>query len=118
MLFDRHAPRIHRYVARRIGRQAADDVVAETFLAAFAKRRQLLTRATGTPRPWLYGIATNLISQHRREEASQFRTRRRRWPIWMCLGPADRVAADVTAARSAACWPRRWPSWPPQTATW
>ena len=31
-LFDRHAPYIHRYLARRVGTQAADDLVAETFL--------------------------------------------------------------------------------------
>ena len=33
-LFDRHAPYIHRYLARRVGRQAADDLVAEPFLVA------------------------------------------------------------------------------------
>ena len=38
VLFDRHAPIIHRYLSRRVGQQAADDLVAETFLAAFAKR--------------------------------------------------------------------------------
>ena len=37
-LFDRHAPYIHRYLARRVGTQAADDLVAETFLVAFRKR--------------------------------------------------------------------------------
>jgi DNA-directed RNA polymerase specialized sigma24 family protein len=26
-------------------------------------------------RPWLYGIATNLAAQHRRDEARQFRIR-------------------------------------------
>jgi RNA polymerase sigma-70 factor (ECF subfamily) len=30
MLFDRHAPAIHRYAARRLGPDAADDLVAET----------------------------------------------------------------------------------------
>jgi DNA-directed RNA polymerase specialized sigma24 family protein len=30
VLFDRHAPSIHRYVARRAGREVADDLVAET----------------------------------------------------------------------------------------
>jgi DNA-directed RNA polymerase specialized sigma24 family protein len=29
VLFDRHAPLIHRYAARRIGAEAADDLVAE-----------------------------------------------------------------------------------------
>ena len=37
-LFDRHAPHIYRYLARRVGRQAADDLMAETFLVAFGKR--------------------------------------------------------------------------------
>jgi RNA polymerase sigma-70 factor (ECF subfamily) len=30
-LFDRHAPAMHQYVTRRLGRDAADDVTAETF---------------------------------------------------------------------------------------
>jgi DNA-directed RNA polymerase specialized sigma24 family protein len=38
VLFDRHAARIHRYIARRVGREVADDLVADTFLAAFTKR--------------------------------------------------------------------------------
>ena len=95
-LFDRHAPRIHRYVARRVGRGIADDVVAETFLAAFAKRAQYDT-AYADAGPWLYGIATNLIGQHRRDEARQFRIRRAAVPDLDVPGHADRVAADVTA---------------------
>ena len=38
-LYDRHAGPILRYVTRRLGEAAADDVVAETFLAAFRRRR-------------------------------------------------------------------------------
>jgi hypothetical protein len=53
-LFDRHAPLIHRYAARRVGREAADDLVADTFLAAFGKRRQY-DRRHPDARPWLYG---------------------------------------------------------------
>ena len=34
-IFDRHAPAIYRYIARRLGPDGADDLVAETFLAAF-----------------------------------------------------------------------------------
>jgi DNA-directed RNA polymerase specialized sigma24 family protein len=37
-VFRRHAPQIQRYVVRRIGADAADDVVAETFLVAFRQR--------------------------------------------------------------------------------
>ncbi|MEE3920573.1 sigma factor [Micromonospora sp. BRA006-A] len=58
---------IHRYLARRLGSAAADDLVAETFLAAFRRRDRF---DTGRPnaRPWLYGIATNLVAQQRRAE--------------------------------------------------
>lgn len=38
VLFDRHAPAIYRYIALRLGRDTAEDLVAETFLAAFRQR--------------------------------------------------------------------------------
>jgi RNA polymerase sigma-70 factor (ECF subfamily) len=96
VLFDRHAARIHRYAARRVGREVADDLVAETFLAAFAKRRGYFT-AYRDAGPWLYGIATNLVGQHRREEVRQFRIRQAAWPELAEPGHAERVTADVTA---------------------
>jgi RNA polymerase sigma-70 factor (ECF subfamily) len=40
MIFDRYYPQIHRYVASRLGPTAADDVAADTFLAAFDQRRR------------------------------------------------------------------------------
>ena len=97
VLFDRHAPHIYRYLARRAGRQVADDLVAETFLAAFAKRDRY---DLGHPdaRPWLYGIATNLVGQHRRDQARQDRIRQAAAAAEPEVpGHADRVAADVTA---------------------
>jgi hypothetical protein len=36
-VFDRHAAAIHGYISRRLGRDAADDLVAETFLVAFCR---------------------------------------------------------------------------------
>jgi RNA polymerase sigma factor (sigma-70 family) len=96
VLFDRHAPRIHRYIARRVGREVADDLVADTFLAAFAKRdRYSMDYPDATP--WLYGIATNLIGQHRREEARRFRVQRAARPEPDVPSHADQVTADVTA---------------------
>lgn len=66
-LYDRYAPDIHRYAARRLGDGAADDITADTFLIAFRIRaRYDLTRANA--RPWLYGIAGNLIGKQRRAE--------------------------------------------------
>ncbi|SEG67453.1 RNA polymerase sigma-70 factor, ECF subfamily [Nonomuraea solani] len=71
-VFRRHAPDITRYVARRLGEDAADDVVAETFLTAFRQRENYdLSRPHA--RPWLYGIATNLMGRHKRAEVRQLR---------------------------------------------
>ena len=96
VLFDRHAPHIHRYLARRTGRQVAGDLVAETFLAAFAKRDRY-DPGHADARPWLYGIATNLVNQHHRDEVRQYRIRQAATAEPEVPGHADRVAADVTA---------------------
>ena len=62
VLFRRHAPHIQHYVVRRLGQDAADDIVAETFLLAF-RQRDTYDQARADARPWLYGIATNLIGR-------------------------------------------------------
>src|SRR5215472_16874873 len=72
VVFRRHAPEIHRYVVRRLGPGAAEDVVAETFLTAFQLRSRY-QRDRPDARPWLYGIATNLVGRHRRSEIRQYR---------------------------------------------
>ncbi|TNY36347.1 RNA polymerase sigma factor [Thermomonospora catenispora] len=71
-LFRRHAPDITRYVTRRLGADAAEDVVAETFLTAFRQRARYDV-ARPDARPWLYGIATNLIGRHVRTEVRRLR---------------------------------------------
>jgi RNA polymerase sigma factor (sigma-70 family) len=71
-IFDRHSDEILRYAHARLGRDLAEDVVAETFLAAFSRRdRYDTTRADA--RPWLYGIAVRQIGRHRRAGARQLR---------------------------------------------
>lgn len=95
-LFDRHAASIHRYAARRLGTEAADDVMAETFTVAFQRRHDYdLERADA--RPWLYGIATNLIRNHRRAEARRWRAMARE-----AAGPGHEPEADSAAARVTA----------------
>ncbi|GAA3827158.1 RNA polymerase sigma factor [Streptomyces phyllanthi] len=71
-LYDRYAPDIHRYVARRLGDGMADDITADTFLTAFRIRGRY-DLAHGNARPWLYGIAGNLIGKHRRTEVRALR---------------------------------------------
>jgi RNA polymerase sigma factor (sigma-70 family) len=101
VLFDRHAPHIHRYLARRAGRQVADDLVAETFLTAFAKRDRY-DLGYSDARPWLYGIATNRVGQHHRDEARQYRIMQRAVAEPEVPDHADRVAAGVTAQATRA----------------
>ncbi|MGN9836734.1 RNA polymerase sigma factor [Nonomuraea sp. H19] len=95
-LFDRHAPALHRYVTRRLGDALADDVVAETFLAAF-RRLSRYDTAHRDARPWLYGIAANLIGKHRRAEVRTYRALARTGVDEVAESYADRVEARVSA---------------------
>jgi RNA polymerase sigma-70 factor (ECF subfamily) len=71
-VFDRHYDAIHRYLARRVGSDLADDLAAETFTEAFDVRLRFDV-AHADARPWLFGIATNLLRHHRRSEARRLR---------------------------------------------
>jgi RNA polymerase sigma factor (sigma-70 family) len=95
-LFDRHAAGVHRYAARRLGTQLADDVMAETFAVAF-QRRHSYDVARLDARPWLFGIATNLMRTHRRTEARRWRALARE-----AAGVQDESVADAVAARVTA----------------
>jgi RNA polymerase sigma-70 factor (ECF subfamily) len=66
-LVDRHHGAVHRYLHRRVGRDLADDLAAETFARAFAGRERYVA-GRSSALPWLYGIATNLVRDHRRSE--------------------------------------------------
>ena len=67
-LFDRHARTIWRCACRRAGVSAADEIVSETFLRAFSRRASYDAEQLDA-RPWLYGIATNVLREHARTEA-------------------------------------------------
>ncbi|NVI86934.1 RNA polymerase sigma factor [Actinomadura sp. BRA 177] len=95
-IFHRHFAAIHGYVARRLGSDAADDIAAEVFLAAFRKRGRF-DPARGSVRPWLYGIATRLIGTHRRAEGRRYRALARTPADSVQDGHEDLVAARVTA---------------------
>ena len=96
-LFDRHADEIHRYTAWRLGGDGAEDVLAETFTVAFQHRRRY-DLAREDARPWLYGIATNLVARQRRSEARRLRALSRTVPPVEAEPLADLVAARLTAS--------------------
>jgi RNA polymerase sigma-70 factor (ECF subfamily) len=96
VLFDRHADEILRYVHARLGHDLAQDVLAETFLAAFSRRANYDTSRLDA-RPWLYGIAIREIGRHRRAE-SRRRQALARIPAESVTGDfGDRAAERVTA---------------------
>ena len=96
-LYDRHAATIHRFAGRRLGDQLADDVVGETFLAAFRRRKRYDLRRADA-RPWLYGIAANVIGKHRRAEVRMLRAFARTGADPVAAGHADLVDSRVCAA--------------------
>jgi RNA polymerase sigma factor (sigma-70 family) len=72
-VFDRHYSFIHRYIARRAGRDLADDLASQTFTIAFSHRGRYRDDL-GTARPWLLGIATNLLREQTRRERRRLDT--------------------------------------------
>jgi RNA polymerase sigma factor (sigma-70 family) len=67
-VFERHFDAVYGYVRSLTGAEAAADLAAETFLEAFAARRRY-DASRPDARPWLLGIATNLVRRHRRRSA-------------------------------------------------
>lgn len=71
-IFERHVRPVGGYLRRRVGPDAVDDVLSETFLVAF-RRRTSFDGAWESALPWLLGIATRLVKSHRAAEARQWR---------------------------------------------
>jgi RNA polymerase sigma-70 factor (ECF subfamily) len=90
--FEAEFASLHRYLARRLGQAVADELAAETFAVAFRSWDRL---DPGRPvRPWLYGIAANLVRHHWRKERRMLRAYAR--------SGADPVFADEDAAAERA----------------
>jgi RNA polymerase sigma factor (sigma-70 family) len=72
VLYERHAPAVFRYLARRAGSPAAEDLLSEVFIAALAGRTRVVAHDSGSALPWLYGIAMNVLRRHFRQAAAQW----------------------------------------------
>ncbi|MEV1239357.1 RNA polymerase sigma factor [Nonomuraea sp. NPDC050022] len=96
-VYDRYFASIHRYVHLRLGETAADDLAAETFLRAF-RDRDRFDSACPSARPWLYGIASNLVAEHRRSEARRYRALARSADAAEIASHDERVVQRVSAA--------------------
>lgn len=103
VIFDRHFDTIHRYLVRRLGRDGGDGLAGEVFRIAF-EQRDGFDPSWSSARPYLYGIATNLIRAERRREHSRLRLAERVAGL-APVGPGaveDRVSDSVLAASDLA----------------
>jgi len=71
-LFDAHAEDLLRYLARRVGRPVAEDIVGEVFALLMRGDHQLY-EGDGGERAWLFGVATNLLRRHGRDQVRALR---------------------------------------------
>lgn len=102
VIFERHSAEILRYAHARLGPDLAQDVLAETFLAAFSRRAHY-DRSRADARPWLYGIAIRQISRHRRAEQRARRALARVPAETVTADFGDRSAERVTAQQLRPC---------------
>ena len=73
-LVRRHQGPVYAYLARRAGSPAAEDLLADVWMAAFRSRASFDAR-WDSARPWLFGIARNGLQKHwarlHREESGE-----------------------------------------------
>ncbi|MCW2922098.1 MAG: polymerase subunit sigma-70 [Thermoleophilia bacterium] len=67
VVYDRHVDVIRGYARGRVGPDAADDIVSESFAVAWRSCSRFDPTAM-TARPWLYGIATKVMARYRESE--------------------------------------------------
>jgi RNA polymerase sigma factor (sigma-70 family) len=95
-----YGPALHAYLARRAP-AAADDLLAEVWLAAFRARRTF-DPGQGSVRGWLFGVARNVMYAHWRREAARKPTARETADDgWDAVDARLDAAALATAMRSA-----------------
>lgn len=71
-LHDEHAAALWRYVVWICGdRQLAEDIVQETLLRAW-RRPRVLDQSENSARAWLFTVARNLVTDHRRSARSRY----------------------------------------------
>jgi RNA polymerase sigma factor (sigma-70 family) len=59
---------VFRYLARRAGPSAAEDLLSEVFIAALSASSRVEAHDSGSALPWLYGIALNVLRRHLRDQ--------------------------------------------------
>ena len=96
-IFDRHADAVFGYFARRVPRTEVPDLVGETFRLAFDARARFDPERVRA-RPWLYGLATNVLRHHLRQGRRQQAAHLRLVAPDAATGDEDALVASLDAA--------------------
>src|SRR5690242_13985216 len=93
-VYEAHHRPVYAYAVARVGRELADEVVADTFLVAW-RRYSSLPR--GEPLPWLLAVARNVTRERYRAEVRQqaVAAEMRAW-IGDAIGTTADIADGVT----------------------
>ncbi|MFN3708427.1 RNA polymerase sigma factor [Microcella sp.] len=102
-VYTQHLGAVSAYLARRVDRDAVDDLAADVFAIAWRKRDRV---ADGEELPWLYRIASYVVANHRRQLASRTSvlarlTAQDSAPSAEDIVVADRALAEAWRALSA-----------------
>ena len=90
-LFERHWAGLYRFCLNRAG-SAGEDIAAEAFRVAFDRRRRFDPRYADA-RPWLFGIATNLLRDHFRAARRDENKRERSAALALASAPDSDIDA-------------------------
>jgi len=98
-LFREHYGAVRGYALRRAATEAAQDVVAETFLVAWRRVDEVPDDAL----PWLYGVARRVLANQRRSASRSAALERRLAGAETAASPADpsETAGDSELMRLA-----------------
>jgi DNA-directed RNA polymerase specialized sigma24 family protein len=83
----RHESAVGAYLTRRVGREAAEDLLGDVWVAALGSRGTY-DRSFAVARPWLFGLALNILRRYWRSR------------------PAEDLVPDVTGLAAG------WDPWP------
>ena len=97
-IFERHFDAIASFCVRRIGRDRGEDVAGDVFRWAFEQRHRF-DFERDSARPWLYGIANNLVRRELRSAGRQGAAYDR-WMVRESIEETD-VAPRITVAADA-----------------
>jgi RNA polymerase sigma factor (sigma-70 family) len=101
----RHEAAVGAYLTRRVGRAVAEELLGEVWIAAFGSR-QNYDRSCPDARPWLFGVALNILRRHWRsrpadEPVADMTNLAAGWDPWPAVD--DRIDGETVLRAALAC---------------